>query len=121
MRTNRMYVYQEGEKTNSVCAFCEKSVTSTLTNVTLSLCEGLEEVENVLVRICDECGNMVSIPARSLPPIQLAHKRIDESGMAPDPDEITTELKSIVDARKSSNKSTKGDDLQGEPLVAVAG
>ena len=116
-----MYDYREGAKSPGPCGYCNKVVPSTLTKVTLSLCEGLEEVENVLVDVCDECGNMISIPAQSLPPIQQAHKRIDESGMAPDPDEITTELKSIVDARKSSNKSTKGDYLQEYPLVAAAG
>ena len=51
--------YREGAKVNSVCGYCKKSVTSTLTNVTLSLCEGKDEVENVLVRECNECGNMV--------------------------------------------------------------
>ena len=116
-----MYDYREGAKSPGPCGFCNKVVPSTLTNATLSLCEGLEEVENVLVRICDECGNMVSIPARSLPSIHQARRKIIASGRGADSGGITTELKSIVDARKSSNKSTKGDYQHEYPLVAAAG
>ena len=116
-----MIDYRDGAKSPGPCGYCKKVVPSTLTKVTLSLCEGLEEVENVLVDVCDECGNMISIPAQSLPPIQQAHKKIDESGMVSNGDEITTELKSIVDARKISNKNTMRDYPQEYPLVAAAG
>ena len=114
-----MIDYREGAKINSACAYCEKSVASTLTNETLSLCEGLEEVENVLVRVCDECGNMVSIPARSEPPIQEAYKKLIDSGLVPESGEITTELKSLVEARKSSNKISGRNSQQEYPLVAA--
>ena len=116
-----MLDYREGAKSPGPCGYCKKVVPSTLTKVTLSLCEGLEEVENVLVDVCDECGNMISIPAQSLPPIQQAHKKIDESGMVSDRDEITTELKSFVDASKISNNNTVRDYPQEYPLVAAAG
>ncbi len=116
-----MYDYREGAKSPGPCGYCKKVVPSTLTKVTLSLCEGLEEVENVLVDVCDECGNMISIPAQSLPPIHQARRKIIKSGRVPDSGGITTELKSKVDARKSFNKSTEGDYLQEYPLVAAAG
>ena len=116
-----MIEYQEGAKVNSICAYCEKSEISTLTNTTVSICEGLEEVENVLARICDECGNMVSIPARSLPPIHQARRKIIESGTVPNSGGITTELKSKVDARKNSNNNTEQDYPKEYPLVAAAG
>ena len=49
---------------------------------------------------------MVSIPARSLPPIQQAIQNLTESGTVTDCNEIITELKSEVDARKELiNKS----------------
>ena len=105
-----MIDYREGAKVNSVCAYCKTSVTSTLANVTLSLCEGKDEVENVLVRVCNECGNMVSIPARSLPPIQQALKRLVETGVVADYGEITTELKSRVDARKARDSKSELDN-----------
>ena len=107
-----MIDYRDGAKSPGPCAFCNKIVPTTLKSETLSLSEGLEEVKNVLVRICDECGNMVSIPARSLPPLHQAFKKLEESGMVSDRDEITTELKSFVDARKISDKYTGQDYSQ---------
>ncbi len=108
--------YRVGLKLDSVCAHCETSVRATLTSVTLSLCEGSEEVENVLVLICDECGNMTGIPARSLPPIQQAMKRLVESGVVTDRSDIPVELKSKVDEKKSEL-----DYPQEYPLVAAVG
>ena len=96
-----MLDYREGAKSPGPCAFCKKIVPTTLKSETLSLCEGLEEVENVLVDVCDECGNMTSIPARSEPPIQQAYKKFIESGVVPESGELNIELKSIVDARKN--------------------
>ena len=96
-----MLDYREGVKSSSLCAFCEKGVTATLTSETLSLCKGLEEVKNVLIDICDECGNIASIPHRSVSPIQQAMKRLVESGVASEPGKIPVELKSRVDAKKS--------------------
>ena len=118
---NQMNDYQDGAKSPGPCGYCKKVVPTTLKSETLSMCEGLEEVENVLVRVCDECGNMVSIPARSLPPIHQARRKIIESGMAPDSGGMTTELKSKVDARKNSNNKTERDYPQEYPLVAAAG
>ena len=106
-----MIDYREVANINSVCAYCEKGGTATLTNVTLSLCDGLEEVENVLVDICDKCGNMVSYPAQSLSPIQQAHKKLVESGSVSDSSEITIELKSIVERKKGLDRES-GSDFQ---------
>ena len=114
-----MLDYREGAKCEAVCPYCEKSVTATLTNETLSLCKGLEEVENSLVLVCDECGNMTGIPARSLPPIQQAIKKLIKSGTVSDNNKITTELKSKVDARKELNKKSKPDYQHECPLQAT--
>ena len=101
MLQNVMIDYREGVKSPSLCAFCEKGVTATLSSETLSLCKGLEEVENVLIEICDECGNIASIPHRSVPPIQQAMKKLIESGVASELGKIPVELKSRVDTKKS--------------------
>ena len=114
-----MYDYREGAKTTSVCSYCEKSVPSTLSNVTLSLCEGLEEVENVLVRICDECGNIVSTPHRSVTPIQQAMKRLVESGVVSERGKIPVELKSKVDARKVRDSESEPEYQHEYPLQAT--
>ena len=116
-----MYKYKEGAKRESICSYCEKSVTSTLTKTTLSICKGLEEVENVIVNVCDECGNMISIPARSEPPIQQAYKEIVETGSVSSYDDLTVELKSIVDAKETSNRESQRDYSQECPQVAATG
>ena len=114
-----MYDYREGAKINSACSHCKKSVTSTLTKETLSICEGLEEAEDVLVRICDECGNIVSTPHRSVTPIQNAIKRLIESGGVSDSSEITIELKSIVERKKRLDRESGTDFQEEHPLVAA--
>ena len=120
MRMSEMIDYREGAKCTAVCGYCNKSVPATLTKVTLSLCEGIEEVKGVLVDTCDECGNMIAIPACSLPPIRLAHKKLVESGKV-SKGAITTELKSIVDARNTAKRNTERNSPQVYPLVAAAG
>ena len=114
-----MLDYRNGAKCTTVCAYCKKSVPATLTNETLSLCKGLEEVENSLVLVRDECGNMTGIPARSLPPIQQAIKKLIKSGTVSDNNKITTELKSKVDARKELNKKSKPNYQHEYPLQAT--
>ncbi len=111
--------YRDGKKEPGPCGYCNKVVPTTFTNVTLSLCEGLEEVENSLVIVCDECGNMTGIPAQSLPPIQQAIKNLIKSGTVSDNNKITTELKSKVDARKELNKKSKPDYQHEYPLQAT--
>ena len=111
--------YTEGKKLISRCAYCEKRVSSTLTYVTVSLCEGLEEVENVLLRVCDECGNMCSIPHQSVLPIQQAMKRLVESGAVSDRSEIPWDLKSKVDAKKSGERKSEPDYPSEYPLEAA--
>ena len=114
-----MINYQVGLKLDSVCAHCKTSVRATFTSVTLSLSEGLEEVENVLVLICDECGNMTGIPARSLPPIQHAMKRLVESGVVTDRSDIPVELKSKVNAKKTRDKKSEPNHQHEYPMQAT--
>ena len=114
-----MYDYHEGAKIPSPCANCNKIVSATLTNETLSLCEDLEEATNVLVCICDECGNIVSTPHRSVSPIQNTIKRLIESGEVSDSSEITIELKSIVEQKKRVINESR-PDIQDEYLQIAA-
>ena len=114
-----MLDYREGVKSPSLCAFCEKGVTATLTSETLSLCKGLEEVENVLIEICDECGNIASIPHRSVSLIQQAMKKLVESGVASELGKIQVELKSRVDAENSRKNESELDNQHEYPLQAT--
>ncbi len=114
-----MYNYWEGAKSSSPCACCNKIVSATLTKETLSLCEGLEEAEGALVRICDECGNIVSTPHRSVAPIQDAIKRLIESGGVSDSSEITIELKSIVDRKEGFERESRLKPQEEYPLMVA--
>ena len=114
-----MYDYRNGTRYDTLCAFCEKRVPTTLTNETLSLCEGLEEIENVLVDVCDECGNMCTIPAESLPRIQQAARRLLESKAISNLDEVSVDLKSIVDRKKELNQDSKTDHQDDYPIQAT--
>ena len=114
-----MHNYRKGAKNEALCAYCKKSVSSTLTNETLSICKGLEEVENVLVRVCDKCGNMITIPARSMLPIQHAAERLIDSKLVSNVEEVTVELKSLVDKEKVHDQESEPDYQHGYPLQAT--
>ena len=115
-----MIDYREGAKCQAVCGNCGKGVPATLKNETISLCEGLEEVENVLVDICDECGSICSVPHKSVKPLQQAFKRLVDSNSVSGYGEITIELKSQVDAKKSRKKESE-PDYQHEYLLQATG
>ena len=119
MAVNNMYDFREGAKNQLPCAFCNKIVSTTVKNETLSLCEGLEEANDVLINICDKCGNITSTPARSVSPIQDAIKRLIESGGVSDSNEITIELKSIVERKKRLDRESRTDFQVEHTLVAA--
>ena len=114
-----MLDYREGAKCEAVCGYCKNSVRATLTKVALSLCKGLEEVESVLVDICDDCGNMIAIPARSMLPIQEAAERIIDSELVSKVEEVTVELKSLVNKEKIHDQESVPDYQHGYPLQAT--
>ena len=115
-----MKEYREGDKIPSICANCNKGVTATLTNETISLCEGLQDIENVIVDICDECGHMCSISHEFVKPVQQAVKKLLASKAVSDSREITIELKSQVNDKKASSRNTVRNYPQEFPLVAAA-
>ena len=109
MRMNIMLDYREGAKCNTLCAYCNKSVPATLSNETLSLCKGLKEVANTLVLVCDECGNMTGIPAKSMLPIQQGAESLIDSELVSKIEDVTVELKSLVDKEKIRHKKNVGN------------
>ena len=114
-----MIDYREGAKCQAICANCGKGVPATLKNETISLCEGLEEVENVLVDVCDVCGSICSIPYKSIEPIQDASARLLESKAVSRYGEISIELKSQVDTKKIREKETEPDYQHEYPWQAT--
>ena len=114
-----MFEYREGAKCEAICANCKKSVPATLKSETVSLCEGLEEIENVLLDVCDICGSICSIPYKSLEPIQDATKRLLESKAVSSYREITVELKSKVDEKKAGERKSASDFQHEYPMQAT--
>ena len=115
-----MFEHKHGSKSSSICAVCDKKVPATLKNETISLCEGLEEIEDVLIVVCDECGNICSIPYKSIEPIQDASDRLLESNAVSRYGEIALELKSQVEARRDSESKSELDN-QHEYSLQVTG
>ena len=85
----------------------------------MSFCKGLEEVEIVLVRVCDKCGNMITIPARSMLPIQHAAERLIDSKLVSNVVEVTVELKSLVDKEQIHDQEVEPNYQHGYPLQAT--
>ena len=119
MRMNEMIDYREGAKCRVLCANCGKATPATLKNETVSLCEGLEEVENTLVYVCDLCGSMSSVPHKSVGPLQQAFKRLVDSNSVSDYGEITIELKSQVDEKKAGEGQSETDFQHKYPMQAT--
>ena len=119
LRKKTMLVYREGAKIGSLCANCGKKVSATLKNETLSLCKGLKEVENALVLACDECGNMTGIPAKSMLPIQQAAESLIDSKQVSKIEEVTVELKSLLNKEKFHDKESRPDYQHEHPLQAT--
>ena len=114
-----MLEYRNGAKCTTVCVYCDKSVPATLKSETLSLCRGLKEVENALVLVCDECGNMTGIPAKSMLPIQQAAESILDSKLVAKIEEVTVELKSLLNKEKLHDKESEPDYKHEYPLQAT--
>ena len=57
--------YAAGEKSRSICSVCKKLVRTTFAYRDVTVGEG--RVVNTLVAVCDECANVVAIPASSIP------------------------------------------------------
>ena len=104
-----MLDYREGTKGAALCENCETKAPTTLTNETISLCEGLEEIENVLALICDQFGSICAIPYKSVKPVQDAVARFIVTKTVSNYGKITIELKSQADARKERGKKSEPD------------
>ena len=60
-----MQVYKENDKSKAICEKCVKVVDTTFVFRDVKKPKSGEKV-NILVAVCDECGEIVAIPAQSL-------------------------------------------------------
>ena len=78
-------MFNKGDKSKAICPVCKDITTTTMTNCDFSYTPiaigGVTQnilVQGVLHGVCDECGEIVSIPHQSLPYIQAMHKKLEE-------------------------------------------
>jgi RNase P subunit RPR2 len=60
-----MKVFKAGEKSRAICSDCKKTVRTTFTCRDVSCNDGSGIARDILVAVCDECGNLASIPPQS--------------------------------------------------------
>lgn len=67
-----MKLYQPGDTSKAVCPHCGKLVSTTFTYRDVPFEDGPGVVRGILVAVCDECRNVIAIPAQSTPAIRRA-------------------------------------------------
>jgi hypothetical protein len=85
-------IWIENEKTEAPCLKCQAWVDATYRYGTVHLEESGVDVEDVLVAVCDVCGETVGIPEQSVPKLKVA--RAPEKRRVPV--RITRELDDVL-------------------------
>lgn len=67
--------FEQGDTTPDVCFRCEKEIVATFDLRSMPLEQSGVEVDDVLVAICPDCGQVSSIPAQSEPRLREARER----------------------------------------------
>jgi hypothetical protein len=70
-RTNLLLIMQEpGHKSRAICHYCQRLVDVTFLYRDLKVKDRHKMVRQLLVGVCDQCGESVSIPAQNTPKIR---------------------------------------------------
>jgi hypothetical protein len=72
-------LFQEGEKSRAICDHCRAMVATTFCRRDVPFESGNGWARNILVAVCDQCGEVVATPAQSTPAIQAARGRATHS------------------------------------------
>jgi hypothetical protein len=70
-----MKLYNEGDKSKALCSHCEGLVNVTFKYRDMPFSDGIGCAKNILARVCDDCGEVVSIPQQSIPSIKNSRAR----------------------------------------------
>lgn len=70
-----MHLWKAGDKSAAICERCKRKVKTTFEYRTLELETPRSTVPDVLVALCDECGEVAGIPHQSTPKIAAARDR----------------------------------------------
>lgn len=68
-------IYREGGKSKAICQHCERIVDTTFLYRDAQFSDGKGSAKNILVAVCDTCGEVVAIPAQSTAAIHKARQR----------------------------------------------
>lgn len=108
-----MKKYNAGDKSRAICSKCGLEDT-TFQYRDLLLSEQNMMVHNILVGVCDGCGDTVSTPSQSTPQIQEALRSVRE---IKEDDTISHETAAFLRERFAPKDPSKtvwfGDDSQG--------
>lgn len=72
-----MHLWNEGDRSEAICADCDRIVTTRYAVRTIHLSGSGIDVPGVLVGVCDSCDGIVSLPAQSTPQIREARERAE--------------------------------------------
>jgi hypothetical protein len=70
-----MRLWQQGEQAQAICETCGDVQTTTFTYRDVPFDDGSGTVSDILVGVCDGCGQVAAIPPQSVPAIRRARER----------------------------------------------
>lgn len=70
-----MHIWREGDRSEAICHGCRKRVETRFEVRSVRLPESGIDVPDVLVAVCDACGETAAIPAQSSPKLKEARER----------------------------------------------
>jgi hypothetical protein len=74
-----MKLYSAGDKSKAICETCQELVETTFLYRDVPFDDGSGMVKDILASVCDRCGEVVAIPAQSLPAIRRAREKVEAS------------------------------------------
>jgi hypothetical protein len=69
-----MKLYRSGEKISAICEACGTVQQATFAYRDVPFSDGFGVVKDILVAVCDECGEIIATPAQSTPAIRAARE-----------------------------------------------
>ena len=74
-----MKLYSAGDESKAICETCQAMVETTFLYRDVPFDDGTGKVKDILASVCDRCGEVVAIPAQSLPAIRRAREKVEAS------------------------------------------
>lgn len=69
--------FQEGARSKAICSHCRKVVGTTFVRRDVSFSDGSKRVaKNILVAVCDVCGQVAAIPPESTAAVRKANRDV---------------------------------------------